>query len=174
MPTGGVAVRVLGLLFLAGVAEIIVLILVGRTIGALPTLGLLLAGGFIGSWLLRLQGRRALREFTEAAMARRPPLRELADGVLIAAGAVLIMVPGFLSDLAGLLCVLPPTRALLRRYLRRVAERRARAVSRRARAAPSAGDYIDGEVVSITEEDDTFQEHRLDTSVDQRRRRHHE
>lgn len=168
--------RIFGGLLLAGVLEIAVLILVGRTIGALPTLLLVLAGMFAGSWLLRRQGRRVLREFSDAAFARRPPSTELGGGVLAAAGAILLMVPGLLTDLAAIPFLLPPTRALLRRRLLRAAERRARAVQDRVRGyrRDAGGDYIDGEVVSVTEDDDeTPPEHpRLDPSTQTQRQRH--
>jgi UPF0716 protein FxsA len=156
-------VRILALLFLTGVVEISVLIVVGKVIGALPTLGLLIAGAFVGSWVLRREGRRTVREFTEAARLRRPPARELSDGVLVAAGGVLIMVPGFISDIVGALCLVPPIRTLLRRRLQLAAERRSRTLHERMTRAQRAyrdgsgavdSDVIDGEVVSVTEDDE--------------------
>ncbi len=158
---------VLVLLLVAGVVEISVLVLVGQALGVLPTIGLLLAAGAAGAWLLRREGRRAVREFGDAARLRRPPAREISDGVIIAAGGVLILVPGLVSDVVGLLCLLPPTRAVLRGRLERAAERRSQALQEQMRAqAGSAGaastrtrrsaddDVIDGEVVSVTEDDD--------------------
>ncbi len=154
-------------LLLAGAVEISVLILVGQTIGALQTVGLLFASAMVGVWLLRREGRRTLREFSEATRLRRPPTRELADGVIIAAGGFLVLLPGFVSDVVGLLCLLPPTRAWARHRLQRAAERRAQRLEEQMRAqaehvygtaqtrAPGAdGDVIDGEVVSV-EEDET-------------------
>jgi UPF0716 protein FxsA len=167
-------VRIFGGLLVAGVLEIAVLILVGRTIGALPTLLLVLAGMFVGSWLLRRQGRRVLREFSDAAFARRPPSTELGGGVLAAAGALLLMVPGFLTDLAAIAFFLPPTRAFLGRRLRRAAERRAQAVQDRVRnyRRGSGGDYIDGEVISVTEDDEPQDHPRLDPSTQAPRQKH--
>lgn len=170
--------RVLGAVLLAGVLEIVVLILVGRTIGALPTLALVIAGMVIGSWLLRRLGRRVLREVSEAALARRPPSAELGGGVFVAAAAFLLMVPGFLSDLAAIVLLLPPTRALLGRRLRRAAEGQARAMRDRVRGyrrdTGRHDDYIDGEVVSVTEDsDDAPEQPPLDRSAQepgQRRR----
>lgn len=153
------------LLLAAGVLEISVLVTIGHYIGVLPTIGLLIVSAVVGTWLLRREGRRTLREFTEAARLRRPPTRELADGVLIAAGGLLIVLPGFVSDVLGLLCLLPPTRALLRKRLERAAEKRSQGVQDQMRAhaeraygqrpASGSGDVIDGEVVSVTEDDDT-------------------
>lgn len=175
--------RVLGAILLTGVLEIVVLILVGRTIGGLPTLALVIAGMVAGSWLLRRQGRRVVRELSEAALQRRAPTVDLGGGVFAAAAGVLLMVPGFLSDLAAIVLLLPPTRALLGRRLRRAAEKRAKVVREQVRAyrrdtgGPSArgdhGDYIDGEVVSVTEDsDDAPEQPPLDRSAQEPGRRH--
>lgn len=159
------------LVFLAGIAELSVLIMVGDAIGPLPTIGLLIAGVVVGGWLLRREGRRTLREISEATRLRRPPTRGIADGMLSAVGGILIIVPGFLSDLAGVLFLLPPTRVLLRRWMERSAERRSQAAGRRVRqrifttyvrypgpAAPRGGaaheDVVEGEVVSVSEDDE--------------------
>lgn len=101
------------------IAELYVIIKVGELIGVLPTLILLLADAMLGSLLLRHQGRGAWRRFNEALAERRFPGREVVDGVLIVIGGTLLLTPGFLSDLAGLFLLLPPTRALSRRLLRR-------------------------------------------------------
>jgi UPF0716 protein FxsA len=101
------------------IAELYVIIRVGELIGVLPTLILLLADALLGSWLLKHQGRGAWRRFNEAIAARRFPGKEVADGVLIVIGGTLLLTPGFLTDIAGALLLIPPTRALARRLLRR-------------------------------------------------------
>ncbi|PKW18872.1 FxsA family protein [Saccharopolyspora spinosa] len=157
--------QILALLLVAGVVELAVLVAIGQAIGVLPTIGLLVAAAVLGGWLLRWQGRRTLREFREATRQRRPPEKELSDGVLIAAAGILIILPGFLSDVAGLLCLLPPVRAVLRKRMLRAAERRSKAMQdqmwlhtqqayRRQGATAPGGDVIDGEVVSVTEDDE--------------------
>jgi UPF0716 protein FxsA len=103
------------------IAELYVIIQVGELIGLWPTLALLLADALLGSWLLRYQGRGAWRRFNEAIAARRFPGKEVADGVLIVAGGTLLLTPGFLTDVVGFFFLLPPTRALSRRLLRRYA-----------------------------------------------------
>lgn len=108
---------VLLILIVATIAELAVLIGVGRAIGVLPTIGLLILTTLVGILLLRREGTRALLAFREAMRTRRPPARELVDGVLIAAAGILIVLPGFISDVFGLLLLLPPTRALLRRRM---------------------------------------------------------
>ncbi|HSK49412.1 MAG TPA: FxsA family protein [Solirubrobacterales bacterium] len=97
------------------IAELYVIIQVGQAIGLVPTLLLLLADAVLGSLLLRHQGRGAWRRFNEALAARRFPGKEVADGAMIIVGGTLLLTPGFLSDIAGLILLIPPTRALLRR-----------------------------------------------------------
>lgn len=180
-------------LLIGAAAEIAVLVLVAQAIGVLPTLGLLLAGALLGTWLVKREGRRMLAQVREAATARRSADREVSDGVLIAAGGLLFLVPGFLSDVAGLACVFPPTRSLLRRRMQRSAERRAQAMREQVRwsfqsgsagagsfgsvpfgQAPSGngpagrretseGDVIDGEVVSVSEDDAESSQQRSDS-----------
>lgn len=116
------------LFLLAGVLEISVLVLTSNYIGSLATIGLLVLGAVLGTWLLRLEGRRTVREVTEAARARRAPTRGIEDGLIIAACGILIVVPGLISDVVGLIGLLPPVRSLVRRRLQRAAERRSQQV----------------------------------------------
>jgi UPF0716 protein FxsA len=106
------------------VAELYVIIQVGIAIGILPTLAILLGDAILGSLLLRQQGRAAWRRFNEALEAGRFPGREVADGALVTVGGTLLLTPGFITDIVGLLLLLPPTRALTRRLLRRFFSRR--------------------------------------------------
>ncbi len=101
------------------IAELFVIIQVGGLIGVWPTLALLLADALLGSLLLRHQGRGAWRRFNAALAERRFPGKEVADGVLIVIGGTLLLTPGFITDIAGLLLLIPPTRAIARRLLRR-------------------------------------------------------
>ena len=94
-------------------AELYVIIKVGEAIGILPTLAILLADALLGSMLLRHQGRSAWRRFNAAIAEGRFPGREAADGVMIAVGGTLLLTPGFITDVFGLLLLLPPTRALV-------------------------------------------------------------
>jgi UPF0716 protein FxsA len=115
---------ILIVLFIAvPIAELYVIIQVGQAIGILPTLAILLADAVLGSLLLRQQGRSAWRRFNAAIAEGRFPGREAADGVMVAVGGTLLLTPGFITDIFGLLLLLPPTRALIRsglfRYLRR-------------------------------------------------------
>lgn len=102
------------------IAELYVIIQVGQWIGVVPTLALLLADAVLGSMLLKHQGRSAWRRFNEALAARRFPGREVADGVLIVIGGTLLLTPGFITDVFGIFLLLPPTRAISRRVLKRL------------------------------------------------------
>jgi len=99
--------------------ELYVIIQVGEAIGALPTIGLLLLDSVLGSWLLRSQGRAVWRRFREALALGRPPARETVDGALVIVGGTLMLAPGFITDAFGVLLLLPPTRAIVRRALLR-------------------------------------------------------
>jgi UPF0716 protein FxsA len=106
------------------IVELWVIIEVGSLIGVWPTIALLLADALLGSLLLRHQGRGAWRRFNAAIAERRFPGREAADGVLIAVGGTLLLTPGFVTDVFGVILLVPPTRAIVRRLLRRIAARR--------------------------------------------------
>jgi UPF0716 protein FxsA len=143
------------------IAELAVIIAVGQQIGVLWTVALLLASAVIGSWLLRREGRRTWRALQEALAAGRVPTREVADGALVLVGAALMVAPGFITDIAGMLCLIPATRSMLRGVLATAAVRRlllGRVRSRRGAGqpwvSPGRGDQppeprpriIDGEV----------------------------
>jgi len=116
---------VLALLFVVvPVLEIYVLIQVGQVIGAWWTILLLVADGFLGSWLMKREGGRAWGALRQALEGGRMPARELADGALILIGGTLLLTPGFLSDVVGFFFVLPFTRPVARRGLTRFLTRK--------------------------------------------------
>ncbi len=104
--------------------EIYVIIQVGQVIGAWWTILLLIADSIFGSWLVKREGGKAFQALRMAIDERRLPHRELADGVLILVGGTLMLTPGFVSDLFGMLCILPFTRPVGRRLLAGVISRR--------------------------------------------------
>src|SRR5207247_1092286 len=114
-------VLLLVLLFIVvPIAEIYVIIQVGQAIGALWTILILIADSIIGARLLSWQGRRAWLKFQSALAEGRIPHREVLDGVLIIMGGAFLLTPGFITDVVGLILLLPPTRAVVRRALVRV------------------------------------------------------
>jgi UPF0716 protein FxsA len=106
------------------VVEIYVIIQVGQLIGVVPTLVLLVADAVLGTWLFRREARRTWTAFRAALTARRVPAAEVADGALVVLGGAFLLTPGFVTDGVGVLCLLPPTRAVLRRALTGVVRRR--------------------------------------------------
>jgi UPF0716 protein FxsA len=146
---------VLALVFVVlPVVEIYVLIQIGQVIGAWWTVLLLIADGFLGSWLMKREGTRAWAALRAALTERRMPARELADGALILIGGTLLVTPGFVSDVAGMFCVLPLTRPVARAALTRYLTRRllasatpARGDAPRTRRRPGPDSVVQGEVV---------------------------
>jgi UPF0716 protein FxsA len=110
----------LAILFLiVPLAELYLILKVGDTIGIGWTILLLVADSLLGSWLLRTQGRAVWRRFNEILAQGRVPHREVIDGVLVIFGGAFLITPGFLTDIVGLVLLLPPTRSVVRRYLAR-------------------------------------------------------
>src|SRR3954471_17877366 len=99
------------------IAELYVIFKIGDAIGWAPTLALLVVDSLLGTWLLRSQGRSVWRRFQDTMQAGRVPHREVFDGVLVIFGAAFLITPGFLTDIVGVLLLVPPTRAVLRRWL---------------------------------------------------------
>ena len=173
-PDAGLAVPALlvAALVVVPLVEIYVLLQVGQLLGVLPTVLLLVVMSLLGAWLLRREGARTWRAFAEALARGRLPAAEVADGALVIFGGALLLTPGFATDALGLLCVVPLSRAVLRRLLTRVVARRltgygllgglaagglsggsrpggsrVRPPRRRPGPGPGPGEVVDGEVV---------------------------
>ena len=80
---------------------------------------LLIVSWPVGWRIIRHQGRAALRRLSQALAAGRAPTNEVLDGALVLMGALLLLVPGFITDAIGVLLLLPPTRAVARRVAAR-------------------------------------------------------
>lgn len=104
--------------------ELYLLIQVGQVVGAAWTIALLVLVSVLGGYLLRREGRRTWTAFRAASARGTVPAAEVADGALVLLGGALMLTPGFLTDVVGLACVLPPSRRLLRRSLTSFAARR--------------------------------------------------
>jgi UPF0716 protein FxsA len=120
-----VAMPLLILLFIAvPLVELYVIIQVGQAIGVVPTIALLFLDGVLGAMLLRHQGRAAWLRFNTALAEGRVPARETFDGAMVIFGGALLLTPGFITDVFGLLLLIPPTRAAVRAFLTGLARRR--------------------------------------------------
>lgn len=112
--------RFIPLLLLAlPLIEIALFILVGRAIGVLPTLGLVILAVVVGGFVLRQQGLGVLNRIRTNMNTGTLPGQTLFDGMLLAVSAVLLIVPGFLGDFIAILLLLPPVRAWLYKTLTR-------------------------------------------------------
>ncbi len=119
---------VLGVLFLLFLVvpfvELFVIIQVGQAIGALDTVALLVVVSAVGAWLVKREGLGVLRRARQRVDAGAVPGRELVDGVLILFAGALLLTPGFLTDLVGVLLLVPPVRASVRLAASRFLQRR--------------------------------------------------
>jgi UPF0716 protein FxsA len=106
------------------ILELYVILKVGDAIGAVPTILLLVADSLLGSWLLRQQGRSVWARFNETLAAGRMPHREVLDGVLVIFGGAFLITPGFITDIVGIVLLIPPSRSLVRRIVARRLGRR--------------------------------------------------
>ena len=109
---------------LVPLAEIWAILQVGQLVGPWWTIALLVLDSMVGAWLIKREGGRAWAALREALQHGRMPARELADGALILIGGTLMLSPGFVLDLAGILLIMPFTRPVARRLLTSVVERR--------------------------------------------------
>jgi UPF0716 protein FxsA len=97
--------------------EIFLFVEVGSRIGAFNTVMIVLLTAFIGVNLLRYQGITTLRRAQQQMAQGQMPAQEMMEGMVLAVGGVLLITPGFLTDTLGLICLLPPTRRLLLRFI---------------------------------------------------------
>lgn len=108
------------LLFLAiPLAEIWLLIRVGGVIGALPTVALVVLTAVLGAALVRHQGLATLQRLQATLGRGETPAIEMVEGVLLLAGALLLLTPGFFTDTLGFACLIPPLRQALALWLLR-------------------------------------------------------
>jgi UPF0716 protein FxsA len=130
------------LFILVPIAELAVIIQIGQWIGVWWTIALLIVDSVLGSVLMRAQGRSAWRRFNVAVGEGRVPARETIDGALVIFGGALLLTPGFITDVFGAIFLLPPTRALVRRFLvARLAHRMTASVVGRVRGPGPRQDY---------------------------------
>ncbi|HEY5787714.1 MAG TPA: FxsA family protein [Microlunatus sp.] len=128
--------------------EIYLIVQVGQLIGVWWTLAILVGEALLGAWLMRREGTRAWKALNEAFASGRMPTGELADTALILVGGVLLVMPGFITDVFGLLFLLPFTRPLARKVLAyAVARRMSRLGVSTAVHARRDGSVIEGETV---------------------------
>lgn len=112
--------RLFLLFTLVPLVELWLLIQLGGVIGLLPTIALVAGTGFAGAWLVRREGRKALAGYQQAMLEGRVPEDGILGALLILLGGVLLITPGVLTDLTGIVLMIPPVR---RRVARAIEQR---------------------------------------------------
>jgi UPF0716 protein FxsA len=97
--------------------DLYLLIKIGGYIGAGPALALAVGVGLVGAWLARREGVRVLREWQAAVVRGEMPREGVTSSLLVLVGGVMLIAPGFLTDIIGLLLLIPPTRRLVANWL---------------------------------------------------------
>jgi UPF0716 protein FxsA len=136
-------------LLLLPVIEIAVIIQVGQQIGASWTVALLLGMSLLGAWIIKREGRRAWLDLQRSVDNGQQPDREMVDSALILLGGLLLLIPGFVTDVLGILLVLPFTRPFVRRAAQAWLAKRATTyvVGRTGRLGGPQRPVVPGEVV---------------------------
>lgn len=106
--------------------ELGLLIQIGRVVGTLPTLALIVFTGVLGAWLARRQGLGVVRQVQAEMADGQIPAGAVVDGVLILIAGAVLMTPGLLTDLFGFFCLVPAGRKLVKGYLKERLERAVR------------------------------------------------
>lgn len=108
------------LLFIAiPIAEMAILVWLGSQLGFWPTMALIIVTGIAGASLARAAGVHVVAQIRAEIAAGRMPVDHLLDGLLVLVGGVVLLTPGILTDIAGLLLLVPASRAVVRRFVRR-------------------------------------------------------
>lgn len=116
---------ILLLLFVAlPAAEIWLLIQVGSSIGVVQTILVVLFTGVAGAYLAKMEGLAVIRNIQKASMEGRIPGNEMISGLLVFAGGLLLLTPGFITDIMGILMIFPPTRALIVIFIKKYFEKK--------------------------------------------------
>lgn len=100
----------LAILLLLPLAEIAAFVVVGKYLGVLATLGLTVLASMAGLVLLRVQGAGVLRRLQTESQKGTHPAREIVHGAMIVIAAFLLIIPGFITDVVGVLLFVPLVR----------------------------------------------------------------
>jgi UPF0716 protein FxsA len=108
---------IVGIVLALSLSEMIVLLLAGNIIGVWPTLLLVICTGIAGVYTAKKQGLETLRKAQQQIQYGQMPGSEIIDGICIMVGGLCLLLPGFVSDIIGLILVLPPTRSIVKPLL---------------------------------------------------------
>ena len=131
-------------IILIPILEIYLFIKIGSHIGAFNTLSLIFITAFIGIIYARYEGLNTLRSGFTQLVKKQVPVYELLSGTAIAFGALLLIIPGFATDLLGILIIIPLTRKILFKKI----------IKKYNKQPPEKENFINGEFEDIEEDDD--------------------
>ena len=126
------------------IVEIYLFIKIGSQIGAINTIILILATAIVGIYYAKYEGLNTLRSGMTQMIKNQIPARELISGAAIAFAAILLIIPGFATDLIGFLLIMPITRQLILSKLNKKFEKR----------REKTNDFIEGEFEDIEDDND--------------------
>ena len=126
--------------------EIYLFIKVGSQIGALNTILLILITAIVGIWYARYEGFNTLRSGMSQLVRNEVPLYEMVSGAAIAFAALLLILPGFATDIVGILLIFPVTRKI-------ILSKYSNGYSSKARSSKSEKNFIEGEYEDIEDKD---------------------
>jgi len=109
--------KLLILFVIVPVTELYILIEVGKKIGSLTTIGIIILTGIIGAYLVKSQGFMILRKIQNDLNDGIMPGDSLIQGAIILAGGVLLLTPGFVTDIVGFIFLIPVSRNVVKKYL---------------------------------------------------------
>jgi len=112
-----VFIKLLSIFIFVPLVELYILIEAGRIIGVVPTISLILMTGIAGAWLACSQGVELLRQIQNEMARGQMPAMALIDGAMVLVGGLLLLTPGFFTDLLGFSFLVPQTRDYWRRIL---------------------------------------------------------
>jgi len=146
--------RLLLLFVLVPALELVLLIEIGRLIGTLPTIALILLTGIVGAFLVRRQGVQVLSRIRTQFQTGQLPADPIFDGAIILVAGAFLMTPGVLTDALGFLCLIPATRGWMKRTIRSRIDRAIRSGQVFTAAYRGAPDQDKPEDVIIIDHDD--------------------
>ena len=118
-------IRLLAVFIVIPLIELVILIKVGSYIGLWPTILIVVLTGIVGASLARYQGFIIINKIRSDVSSGRVPARELIDGLLVLIGGIVLLTPGFLTDICGFILLIPLTRNLIKGIVRKHFERMA-------------------------------------------------
>ncbi len=116
-------IRLLAVFTVIPLIELIILVKVGSYIGLWPTILIVVLTGIVGASLARYQGFIIINKIRSDVSSGRVPARELIDGLLILIGGIVLLTPGFITDICGFFLLIPFTRNLIKGFVRSRFER---------------------------------------------------